>query len=34
MGSNVKPGRLRPGSVLLSWKPGLADGMDVSATSG
>ncbi|WP_240362334.1 MULTISPECIES: hypothetical protein [unclassified Streptomyces] len=30
----MKPGRLRPGSILLSWKPGLGDGMDVSAHLG
>lgn len=32
--SNAKPGRLHPGSILLSWKPGLGDGMDVSAHLG
>lgn len=32
--SDLKSDQLRPGSILLSWEPGLRDGMDVTAHLG
>ncbi|WP_406356292.1 esterase [Streptomyces sp. NBC_00658] len=32
--SDLKPGQLRPGSILLGWEPSLGDGMDVTAHLG
>lgn len=29
--TDLKPERLQPGSILLSWEPGLGDGMNVTA---
>lgn len=32
--SDRDPDQLRPGSILLSWEPGVRDGMDVTARLG